>query len=79
MQWDPVWRLYKPLRGLSPVMTAKVPRHSHRQGVGGIVYAHGAPAILIIVVPAGVMVLLWLRNPPRSWTDTVGPPYLASL
>jgi hypothetical protein len=25
-----------------PMMAAKGPRHSHRRGVGGIVYAHGA-------------------------------------
>jgi hypothetical protein len=37
------------------------------------------PAIWIIVVPAGVTVLLGLRNPPRSWTGMVGPTYLASL
>jgi hypothetical protein len=29
--------------------------------------------IRIVVVPVGVTVLLGLRNPPRSWTDTVGP------
>jgi hypothetical protein len=32
-----------------------------------------APAIQIIVVPTGVIVLLGLRNPPRSWTGTMGP------
>jgi hypothetical protein len=31
------------------------------------------PTIRIVVVPVGVTVLLGLRNPPRSWTDTVGP------
>jgi hypothetical protein len=30
------------------------------------------PAIRIVVVPAGVTVLLVLRNPPCSWTGTVG-------
>jgi hypothetical protein len=30
-------------------------------------------AIRIVVVPAGVIVLLGLRNPPRSWTGMVGP------
>jgi hypothetical protein len=35
---------------------------------------HVAPlAIRTIVVPAGVTVLLGLHNPPRSWTNTVGP------
>jgi hypothetical protein len=31
------------------------------------------PAIWIVVVPAGVIVLLVLCNPPRSWTGIVGP------
>jgi hypothetical protein len=35
---------------------------------------HVAPlAVWIIVVPVGVTVLLGLRNPPHSWTGTVGP------
>jgi hypothetical protein len=35
---------------------------------------HAAPpAIQIVVVPTGVTVLLGLRNPPCSWTGTVGP------
>jgi hypothetical protein len=29
--------------------------------------------IRIVVAPAGVTVLLGLRNPPRSWTGTMGP------
>jgi hypothetical protein len=29
--------------------------------------------IWIVVVPAGVTVLLGLRNPTRSWTSMVGP------
>jgi hypothetical protein len=32
-----------------------------------------SPAVRIVVVPVGVTVLLGLRNPPRSCTDTVGP------
>jgi hypothetical protein len=31
------------------------------------------PAIWIVVVPAEVIVMLGLRNPPHSWTGTVGP------
>jgi hypothetical protein len=31
------------------------------------------PAIQIVVVPAGVIVLLGRCNPPRSWTGTVVP------
>jgi hypothetical protein len=35
---------------------------------------HMAPlAIQIVMVPAGVIVILGLRNPPRSWTSTMGP------
>jgi hypothetical protein len=35
---------------------------------------HAAPlAIWIVVVPTRVTVLLGPRNPPCSWTDTVGP------
>jgi hypothetical protein len=30
-------------------------------------------AIQIVVVPAGVIVLLGLHNPPRSWIGMVGP------
>jgi hypothetical protein len=30
-------------------------------------------AIQIVMVPTGVTVLLGLRNPPYSWTGTVGP------
>jgi hypothetical protein len=31
------------------------------------------PDIRIVVVSVGVIVLLGLCNPPRSWTNTVGP------
>jgi hypothetical protein len=31
------------------------------------------PAIWIVVVPARVIVLLGLRNPPCNWTGTVDP------
>jgi hypothetical protein len=34
------------------------------------------PAIQIVVVPVGLTILLGLRNPPRSWTGTVGPSLL---
>jgi hypothetical protein len=30
-------------------------------------------AIRIVAIPARVIGLLGLRNPPRSWTGTVGP------
>jgi hypothetical protein len=55
------------------VTTAEGPRYSHQQGIRGIVYGRGAPAIQIIVVPTGVTILLWLCKPPRSWTGMVGP------
>jgi hypothetical protein len=42
--------------------------------VSGAMSMHVVPrGIRIVVVPAGVTVLLGLHNPPRSWTDTVGP------
>jgi hypothetical protein len=31
------------------------------------------PTIWIVVVPVGVTLLLGIRNPSCSWTDTVGP------
>jgi hypothetical protein len=31
------------------------------------------PAIRIVVVPAGVIILIGLHNPPCSWTDMVDP------
>jgi hypothetical protein len=35
---------------------------------------HVAPLVIrIVVVPVGVTILLWLHNPPRSWTGTVDP------
>jgi hypothetical protein len=30
-------------------------------------------AIRIVVVPTGVTILLGLRDPPHSWTGTLGP------
>jgi hypothetical protein len=43
MQWDLVWQLCRPLEGHFPVTTGEGPKHSHRRGVGGIVYACGTP------------------------------------
>jgi hypothetical protein len=54
-------------------MEREGPKHSHRQGVGGIVYACGAPSHTDCCVPPGVTKLLGLYNPPRSWTGMVGP------
>jgi hypothetical protein len=42
--------------------------------VSGALSMHAMPpAIQTVVVPAGVIVLLGLHNPPRSWNGTVGP------
>jgi hypothetical protein len=53
--------------------TMEGPRHSHRRGVRGVVYARGALAIWVVVVCGGVVALLGFGNPPRSWTGTVHP------
>jgi hypothetical protein len=37
------------------------------------------PVIRIIVAPAGVIVLLGLRNPPHSWTGMVDPSLLGFI
>jgi hypothetical protein len=52
---------------------AESPRHSHRRGVGALSMHTVPSAIRIVVVSAGVTGLLGLCNPPRSWTDMVGP------
>jgi hypothetical protein len=46
MLWDPLWQLCRPLEGHFPVMAGEGPRHRHRRGIGGIVYAHGAPGLM---------------------------------
>jgi hypothetical protein len=73
MQWVLVWRLCRALGGYFLVTAGEAPRHSHRRGVRGIVYAVAPPAIRTVVVPTGVTVLLGLRTLPRSWIGTVGP------
>jgi hypothetical protein len=76
MQWDLVWRLYRPLRGLCPLIATEGPRHSHRRGVAAL-SMHAAPsAIRIVVVPTGLKVLLGLHNQPCSWANTMGPSLL---
>jgi hypothetical protein len=59
------------------MLTALIGRKILDSAVGEVSEAlsmHVAPpAIRIVVVPARVAVLLGLHNPPRSWTDTVGP------
>jgi hypothetical protein len=42
--------------------------------VSEVLSMHMAPSVIrTVVVLAGVIVLLGLRNPPRSWTGTVDP------
>jgi hypothetical protein len=42
--------------------------------VSGALFMHVAPSVIwIVVVPTEVTVMLWLCNPPRSWTGTVDP------
>jgi hypothetical protein len=43
MQWDLVWRLCRPPKGHFNMTAGEGPRHSHRRGVWGIVYACGTP------------------------------------
>jgi hypothetical protein len=60
-------------RWLTTLITRKIP-HSAVDEVSAALSVHLVPtATRIVVVPAGVTVLLGLRNPPHSWTDTVGP------
>jgi hypothetical protein len=74
MQWGLVWRLYKPLRGLPYDVRQWNVLDIAIDEVSGALSMHAAPAaIWTVVVPAGVTVLLGLRNPPHSWTSTVGP------
>jgi hypothetical protein len=60
MQWDPVWRLYRPLRGLFPVTIAEGPRHSHWRGVGGIINAHGTPGHTDCCGMSSTIIVLYL-------------------
>jgi hypothetical protein len=67
MQWDLVWQLYRPLKGLPCDVWQRKVLDIHIDEVsGGIAYARIALAIWTIVVPAGVTVLLGLHNPPCS-------------
>jgi hypothetical protein len=73
MQWDSVWRLYTPLGGLPcDVRQWKVLDIAIDEVSGALSMHVVPPATQTIVVPAGVTVLLGLRNPPRSWTGMVG-------
>jgi hypothetical protein len=74
MQWDLVWQLYTPLRGLPCDVRQRKVLDIDIDEVSGALSMHAVPpAIRTVVVPAGVTVLLGLPNPPCSWTDMVGP------
>jgi hypothetical protein len=73
MQWDPVWRLYRPLEGLFPVRTTKDLDIAIDEVLGALSMHTTLMAIRIVMVPTRVTVVLGLCNPPRSWTGTVGP------
>jgi hypothetical protein len=74
MQWDPVWPLYRPLGGLPfDVRQLKVLDIAINEVSGALSMHVVPPALWTVVVPAGVTVMFGLCNPPRSWTDMVGP------
>jgi hypothetical protein len=74
MQWDTVWQLYGPLRGLPYVVRQWKVLHIAIDKMSGALSMHAVPpAIWTIVVPTGVTVMLGLHNPPHSRTGTVGP------
>jgi hypothetical protein len=84
LQWDPVWRLYRPLKGLPyDVRQRKVLDIAIDEVTGALSMHTAPPAIRTIVVLAGVTVLLGLHNGfiihhvagPVRWV----PPYLTSL
>jgi hypothetical protein len=80
MQWDLVWRLYRPLEGLPcDVRQLKVLDIAIDEVSGALSMHTAPPSIRTVVVPVGVIVLIGLRNPPCSWTGTWVPPYLTSL
>jgi hypothetical protein len=67
MQWDLVWRLYRPLGGLPCDVRQRKVLEIAIDEVSGALSMHVAPsAIQTVVVPVGVTVLLGLRNPPRT-------------
>jgi hypothetical protein len=74
MQWDPVWWLYRSLRGLPcDVQKWKFLDIAIDKVLGALSMHVVPPAIRTTVVPEGVTILLGLRNPPCSWTNPVGP------
>jgi hypothetical protein len=80
MQWDLVWRLYRPLGGLpSNVQQQKVLDIAIDEEMGALSMHAAPPAIRTVVVPTGVKVLLGFVihhvAGPVWWV----PPYLTSL
>jgi hypothetical protein len=74
MWWDPVWWLYRPLKGLPCDVWQWEVLDIAIDEVSGALSMHATPlTIRTIVVPAGVIVMLGLHSPPRSWASTVGP------
>jgi hypothetical protein len=74
MQWDLMWRLYRPLRGLPCDVRQRKVLDIAINGVLGALSMHAVPpTIRTVVVPAGVTVLLGLQNSPHSCTGIVGP------
>jgi hypothetical protein len=66
MQCDPVWRLYRPLRGIPCDIGQLKVLDIAIDEVSGALSMHAAPpATQTVMVPAKVAVLLGLRNPPR--------------
>jgi hypothetical protein len=67
MQWDLVWRLYRPLGGHPYDVRQRKVLDIAIDEVSEALSMHAVPsAIRTTVVPAGVTVLLGLRNPPGS-------------
>jgi hypothetical protein len=74
MQWDLVWRLYRPLKGLPYDVRQQKVLDIAIDEVSGALSVHAVPpAIWTIVAPVGVTILLGLHNPPHSCTGTVDP------
>jgi hypothetical protein len=80
MYYHPVWRLYRPLRGLPCDVRQRMVLDITIDEVSGALSMHAVPpAIRTVVVPAGVTVLLGLCNPPCICTGTVGLTSLSPL
>jgi hypothetical protein len=64
MQWDPMWQLYRPLRGLPCDVQQRKVLGIAIDEVSGALSMHAAPlAIWTVVSPTGVTVLLGCHIP----------------